>query len=824
MGFDSIRSASGAGRSRTWSWLRRRPTLVAALIYAVLALIFVAPGLAPGRAFTTSDQLYSAVPWKQLRPDDVRPGPLGGANFELQDGVFYFQPFLRYTRDRLPDLPLWNPFILGGFPFVADAQSAVFSPFSVPSYLLSFWSSLALAAALKLVAAAFGTHLLGRALGMRFGGALLAGVVYAFGLFMVAWLTTALASVWVLIPWLLVMSELVGRRAAPLAVAGLSVAVALQFFGGHPESSFHALFATLAFLILRLVQRRRAGGDVAMPLFAWCVALLAGTALAAVMLVPFLEALSESRQAAQRVLAPESKRFLFGLFLADYWGRPTQRLLDNPLQGFSYNHVFYAGALTLMLAPAALIARPRAERIAVAAFAGFALAMVVGIEPVFSLVSGLPVFDLAKNGRMIVLLLLCMALLAGWALDDLSGPPLSRRRTRMIVGAGFAIFLFPFAAMLVTGRISLEHLGDAAPIAWLFEDRQSLGLALPQVAEAIRLAALLEWLVVGGAALVLIVLRSRTRLGPRAFVVLAVALVASDLFNVGMGQNPAIPRDNASAPVTPAIRQLRAQGLNRFAGLSPPLALPSNVGMDYGLYDARGYDYPVERRVDTFWRTNINGLIGDLPPVFANGDALSRHALGLLSVTRILQPPEEDPIPDARMVYDGPDARLYANEFALPRVFLVDRQRTVAGEGAALRAVSDIGFDGRRVAITERAVPGVGQDDGGRASAGKPEARLTSYEPERVVATTSADRRSLLVLTDTFYPGWKAAVDGREVPLERVNYFLRGVAVPPGAHRVEMRYEPASFRAGWIISLTTALALVTAMVLGARRRGRSRST
>jgi hypothetical protein len=820
-GADSVPSATGVRRGRAWSWLRARPALVAALVYAVLALLLVAPGLAPGRAFSSSDQLYSLVPWKHLRPDDVRPGPLGGANFELQDGVFYFQPFLRYTRDQLPKLPLWNPFILGGFPFVADAQSAVFSPFSVPSYLLPFWSSLALAAALKLFAAAFGTHLLGRALGMRFGGALLAGVVYAFGLFMVVWLTTALASVWVLIPWLLVMSEHVVRRPGPLPVAGLSIAIALQFFGGHPESSFHALFATLAFVVLRLVQRRRAGGVIAMPLFAWCVALLAGTALAAVMLLPFLEALSESRQTAQRLLEPESPRFLFGLFLADYWGRPTQLLLDNPLTGFSYNHVFYAGALTLMLAPAALFARPQAERIAVAAFAVFALAMVVGIEPVFSLVSGLPVFDLAKNGRMIVLLLLCLALLAGWALDDLSGPPLSRRRTRMIVGAGFAIFFFPFAAMLVTGRISLEHLGDAARIAWLFEDRQDLGLPPAQVAGPIRLAALLEWLAVGGVALVLLVLRSGTRLAPRAFVVLAVALVAADLFNVGMGQNPAIPRENATAPVTPAMRELLAQRLNRFAGLS--LALPSNVGMDYGLYDARGYDYPVERRVDTFWRTNINGLIGDLPPVFANGDARSRHALGLLSVTRILQPPEEDPITDARVVYDGPDARVYANDFALPRVILVDRQRTVAGEQAALRAVSDIGFNGREVAITERAVPGVRQDDGGRAG-GTGAARLVSYEPERAVAITSADRTGLLVLTDVYYPGWKASVDGRGVPLERVNYFLRGVAVPPGAHRVEMRYEPASFRAGWIISLTSALALVAAVVLGTRRRGRSRST
>lgn len=821
MGVERTSAGTRVNWTKTKSWFRVRPALVAALIYAFLALLLVAPGLVPGRAFTSSDQLYASVPWTSVRPNDVRPGPFGGANFELQDEVFYFQPFLRYTRRRLPDPPLWNPFILGGFPFVADAQSAVFSPFSVPSYLLPFWSSLALAAALKLFAAALGTYLLGRALGMRFGGALLGGVVYAFGLFMVVWLATALAGVWVFIPWLLLFSELVVRRPGPIPVAGLSITVAMQFFAGHPESSFHALLAALAFMVLRLVQRRRAGGGIAVPLVAWCVALIAGTALAAIMLLPFLEALSESRQTGQRVLTPESKRFLFGLFLADYWGRPTQVLLDDPHTGFSYNHVFYAGALTLMLTPAALIARPRTERVAVAVFAVFALVMVVGIEPVFSFVSGLPVFDLAKNGRMIILLLLCLALLAGWAIDDLSGPPLSRRRWLVILGTSIALFLLPFAALLVGGRISLDHVGDAAGIAWLFESRRDLNLGPSEQAETIRLAALLAWLVVAGAALVLLVLRSRARLAPPAFVALAVALVAADLFSVGMGQNPAIPREHASPPVTPAMRELLEQRPNRFAGLV--LALPSNVGMDFGLYDARGYDYPVERRVDTFWRRNINGLIGDLPPVFANSDARSRHALGLLSVTRIMQAPDEDPVPGARVVYSGPDARLYANEFALPRVFLVGRQRTVSGGDAALRAVSKLGFDGRRVAITEREVPGLSSVDGGRLRA-EGEARLVDYEPERVVASASSTRASLLVLTDIYYPGWKAFLDGRRVPLERVNYLLRGVAVPAGEHRVELRYEPTSFRLGWMISLATALALIGAVLFHFRRRTKPRSS
>jgi Bacterial membrane protein YfhO len=169
----------------------------------------------------------------------------------------------------------------------------------------------------------------------------------------------------------------------------------------------------------------------------------------------------------------------------------------------------------------------------------------------------------------------------------------------------------------------------------------------------------------------------------------------------------------------------------------------------------------------------------------------------------------------SRLVYRGPDARVYANEYALPRVFLVAEQRVVGGGEAALGAVSSLGFDGRRVAVTERAVRGVPQAHSDRTPP-PGSARLVTYEPERVVAMASAARPSLLVLTDSFYPGWKATVDGRSTPIERVDYLLRGLPIPPGTHRVEFRYEPASYRAGWIISLLSALAVLAAAVVGWR--------
>ena len=83
----------------------------------------------------------------------------------------------------------------------------------------------------------------------------------------------------------------------------------------------------------------------------------------------------------------------------------------------------------------------------------------------------------------------------------------------------------------------------------------------------------------------------------------------------------------------------------------------------------------------------------------------------------------------------------------------------------------------------------------------------------------------LLVLSDLHYPGWKAEVDGRDVPIERVDYALRGVPLDAGNHLVVFRYEPLSWRLGWIVSLLGLALLAGAVVAGllARRRETTRS-
>ena len=170
-----------------------------------------------------------------------------------------------------------------------------------------------------------------------------------------------------------------------------------------------------------------------------------------------------------------------------------------------------------------------------------------------------------------------------------------------------------------------------------------------------------------------------------------------------------------------------------------------------------------------------------------------------------------------RVTYEGPDARLYRVDGALPRAWVVGTQRVVGSEGEALQAVTSPEFDARGVAVTEQRVDGLAQERSGAAGQAG-EADIVHYGPERVEIQARSQRPGLLVLSDNYYPGWKAKVDGKPVDVERVDYLFRGVRVPAGASTVEFFYEPLSWRVGWIVSLLALLGIAAAAVVGRRRR------
>lgn len=792
---------------------RRRPALAAAAVYAALSLVFLAQALLPGRTLSNSDLLYLDAPWSASRPADLqRPSQIG----EAHDYAVAYEPWMRYSRAQFPQIPLWNPYVMAGRPYIGSASQAVFSPFSLPAFVLPYDFSLGLIAALKLFTAAFGMYLLARALTLSPTGAFLSGLVFAFGMPLVTWLMELnVSAVWALIPWLLLATWAVVMRPGMLSVCFLTVISAAVYTGGHPESVAQAFAGATALLILLMVRKRRQSGGRArgwaIDLGCFAAGVLWGAAIAAVAIGPFVEMVIHSSDIDERGIAVHRElatRYLVTLALPDYWGRGTGYLHGGlqPLGRF-----LYVGALPLMLAFAALL-RPTLERVACGAFAFACVAVAFGATPFADLANILPGLSRTDNTRLIIIALPAVALLAGWGLDDLGRAAPHRRRVRAVLIIAGVLLCLP-TIWLATGQPSPSDLRPALRVAW------GMGTP-PNSIEVVRLASLVLWLTMAGAALVLLALRVRGRLAATAFTVLALALVTVDLFRLGMGFNPAIPREQATQPTTGAIRYLQSRRPARFAAVGG--ALPGDLALRYGLYDARGYDFPIERRYRRLWGARVNPVqdyfLGYSGPMFvADANPAAIRGLSFFGVADLLLDPRSPPLraEGLTLAYRGPDATVYANREALPRAFVVSGQRVVDGDDAALAAVSSPQFDARRTVIREGSATAVppGPPPG--------RARLLDYEPNRVVIAASASREATVVLTDVWFPGWKATVDGAPADVARVDYLFRGVRVSPGAHRIVLSYEPASWRIARIVTVLACLALVAVVAITVARRRRA---
>ena len=171
------------------------------------------------------------------------------------------------------------------------------------------------------------------------------------------------------------------------------------------------------------------------------------------------------------------------------------------------------------------------------------------------------------------------------------------------------------------------------------------------------------------------------------------------------------------------------------------------------------------------------------------------------------------------LVYEDGKTRVYLNEGYFPRAFAVGEATVVADEAAALAAVGDHAGDLDRRVFLELEGRQPPPDLGSPAAAGSA-VTVTSYRLNRVELRADMAAPGFVVLSDTYYPGWQAAVDGEPTPVYRANSLVRAVYVPAGEHTITFVFRPLDFIAGAVIS---GLALVACVIILVRTRQRRKT-
>ena len=160
--------------------------------------------------------------------------------------------------------------------------------------------------------------------------------------------------------------------------------------------------------------------------------------------------------------------------------------------------------------------------------------------------------------------------------------------------------------------------------------------------------------------------------------------------------------------------------------------------------------------------------------------------------------------------------KIYENPDAFPRVFLVDKYHTAKSYTEAQDKLKNSDFNLREEIVIEN--DQVNQFEKLGPLSQEAEANIISYEPNEVKIKVKNDSPAFLVLTDSYYPGWRAYIDGEETTIYRTNGLVRSVLVPGGEHTVTFSYLPDSFLSGVAISLITVGILFGFIVYSRRKK------
>lgn len=188
--------------------------------------------------------------------------------------------------------------------------------------------------------------------------------------------------------------------------------------------------------------------------------------------------------------------------------------------------------------------------------------------------------------------------------------------------------------------------------------------------------------------------------------------------------------------------------------------------------------------------------------------------LSLLGVKYIVTPNSMN-LDFLPLVYDD-EVHIYKMLSFVPRVFVARQVEYVNSPGEAAERVRALGPDIADKIILEKKIPrtylgaGTGREPGSYSS-------IQAYDSNRVVIKARLKKAGVLVLTDVFYPGWRAYVDGKRTEVLRVNGLVRGIVLQEGTHTVVFRYLPDTFVTGVIVAAICFACFITMLCVSARK-------
>lgn len=708
--------------------------------------------------------------------------------------LLQFVPWRQFALDVISDgfAPLWNPLLGLGTPLIANYQSALFYPPNGILFIVGPAWGHGLIVLLHLIWAGLGMRILCRELNLGVFAQTIGALGFSLSGYLVAragFLSINATAAW--IPWIIFMAERLVIEHANQKITRrnirsiylLAILLAFSWLAGHAQTSWYTLLFLVTWVIWRSYHHGKYRGILRAGL-ALFLSGIGGFLLSAIQLIPVLEYLIHSHRAAD--IDPE-----FALNYS-FWpwrllGLVAPNLFGNPATGNYWGYAnfwedaIYIGVLPFVLAGVFVIRtiwRKESGGMARYLFAVVLVSLLFALgknTPIFTfLFENIPTFDLFQAPtRWSILLVFSLTLLAAFGVEEWE--------------KGEVIKLF-WVRLGTVGAITITIVAIGS--SFLLPDLEET--FIPSIAMFgvwLSLIGIMAW---------------RRRIRPSiVWPVLIGVLVAADLVWAGQGLNPTVDLaiyqeenvllDKVSGEhrlyMDSELEQvLKFEQTHSFETFSPELdwsvvrrvGIPNTTMLD-NLASVNNFD-PIlsERYVD--WLEGIETISGSLKSKWL-------RAVDVGWIAR----------------WDGStiESVSYQGSPGPRRAHLVSDVIWTEDPEVAYGTIFNVNFDPFSTVVLEYE----GEIVQRRWNS---EGQITILEqpnPNIVQIVTSTPADAVLVLSDLWFPGWIAYLDGVEADIYRANYLLRAVIIPPGSHTVEFRYRPLSFTIGSVLSALTLLSM-----------------
>jgi len=721
------------------------------------------------------------------------------------DAIFHYSPqefFLAKAWREFGELPLWYPHIYAGTSLIGDMDTPIF----YPPHLLFRAMPTELAFGYLFVFHVFLAGLFMYAFVKELGGDAVAGVVSAVAFMFCGPLISHVyaghmmhAANFTWMPLTFLLLELCATRQRLVDPILLGVAMALQFLSGHAQFFFYSSFALALFCLLRmalLYQHDGVAASVRLALL-FVGATVLCVLLTAVQLLPTLEYSKQLfGRSGYEFAAVYSLPFkhLITFLVPDFFGLPSNQTYIGA--GKYWELCGYVGIVAPLLAVTALWLRRCTLTWFFAALAVFAVLFALGKHtPLLRVFYHLPGFGQFRvPARMLMVYVFAVSVLAGLGtaalMEVLQRSPQRLKLAAKALAVLFIVMLLGVGYALI-GKgvifVLIEKLYNAGRHTRTFaENLGFISVLYDQIARNLVVMTL----AVGGVAAT-IVAAQRQKVSARIAGLMLAGVAVLELWCFGLPKMDVKKPDEvfASNPVIEFLTQDKS--LHRvYASCG---TLPQYIAVRHGIQKLNGYDSGVLRPFGELadkakWPFHDFEFVKEIQVNDLTADLLSMFNAKYLVTTRPVDHPEFK-------------LRLTAGPYSVYHMGrgIVTVERAFVYENAA---------------VMPRAYLVSGEGD--------PPVRPTSFEPADVLLLTpnrvdvqvEAQSPSVLVLADTWYPGWVVVGNGGardRLPLIKVNGALRGVKLDAGRHTVSFMYQPKSYAKGMVLSLMaiclTALSL-----------------